>query len=182
MNKTLSIALMGAVLLTSPLAAQAGHKWKHDQGFYDRARVIDVDPIVRTVRVSTPRRECWEEEVRYPVYTRNHKRDGAALVGGIIGGIVGHKVGDGKSGATIAGTLLGASIADSAAKRSHPDQYYEDVSYETRCSVERDYYTEERIEGYRVTYRYQGQTFTTRTDYDPGKFIKIRVKVAPEWD
>lgn len=181
MKKTIAITTFSALLAASPLA-HAGHEWKHEQGFYDRARVIDVEPVVRSVRVSTPRRECWEEEVRRPVYTRNNNRHGAALVGGIIGGIVGHELGEGKGGATIAGTLIGATIGSSAARGNRSQQYYEDVSYETRCTVEREYYTEERVEGYRVTYRYRGRTFTTRMPYDPGKFINLRVNVSPDVD
>ena len=49
----------------------AGRRYR-DRGRaeYDYARVVDVDPIYRHVRVSMPRRECWNEtryeEVRYP--------------------------------------------------------------------------------------------------------------------
>jgi uncharacterized protein YcfJ len=32
---------------------------------YDYATVIDADPIFQTFRVSTPRQECWQEEVTY---------------------------------------------------------------------------------------------------------------------
>ena len=38
---------------------------------------------------------------------------------------------------------------------------------------------EEHIAGYDVTYRYQGRLYHTRTDYDPGRRIRVRVEVTP---
>jgi uncharacterized protein YcfJ len=33
---------------------------------------------------------------------------------------------------------------------------------------------------YDVTYEYAGRTYTTRTDYDPGERIRVRVEVHAE--
>lgn len=182
MNKTIVTGIITGMLVLSGNAL-AGHKYKHgNERFYDKARVLHVEPIVRTIRVSTPRQECYQEEVRHPVYVENRHSDGAAVVGGIIGGIVGHKLGKGRGGATIAGTLIGASLAKNASRHKDHGEYYEDISYEDRCVTRVSYHTEERIDGYIVTYRYKGEKFTTRMPYDPGKFVKVAVNVSPVFD
>jgi len=38
---------------------------------------------------------------------------------------------------------------------------------------------EERIDGYDVVYRYHGRKYATRTPFDPGNKLKIRVDVRP---
>ena len=35
------------------------------------------------------------------------------------------------------------------------------------------------LEGYDVTYRYQGRDLTTRMQYDPGTQVQVRVEVVP---
>jgi uncharacterized protein YcfJ len=150
------------------------------------------------VKVSTPRRECWEEEVRYPVHATGGHADSAGnmIIGGIIGGVIGHQIGRhvhhgrGKHVATLAGTLVGASIGhDAAARRPrvvtgerHGYQRGYGRGYEQVCQTISDYHTEERVEGYRVTYRYHGKTFHTRMDQDPGDRIRVRVGVSPILD
>ena len=39
---------------------------------------------------------------------------------------------------------------------------------------------EDRIEGYRVIYEYNGIRQTTQLPYDPGDRIRVRVDVLPE--
>jgi uncharacterized protein YcfJ len=41
------------------------------------------------------------------------------------------------------------------------------------------YEPRQQVVGYRVDYRYEGQTFTTRTRGYPGRFIRVRVDVDP---
>ncbi len=178
MKKILTTTLISLAIFTSG-SALAGHRYDNDrETFFDQAKVINVDPIYTTVRVSVPQQECYQEEVRTPV---NHRHsDGTAVVGGIIGGVVGHKLGHGKAGATIAGTILGAAVGKQAG-RQH-DSYSEQVSYEDRCTTRVSYRTEERIDGYNVTYRYKGEEFITRMNNHPGKFIRVRVHVSPVVD
>lgn len=178
MNKLYITAITGIMLLTSGMAL-AGHRYDEDRNIYfDRAKVVNVEPIYTTVRVSRPREECYEDEVRTPVY--NNHSNGTAIVGGVIGGLVGNKLGHGKKGATIAGTILGAAIGKNVGHDD--DNYSEHVSYEDRCITRVSYQTEERIDGYNVTYRYKGEIFTTRTDRHPGKHLRVQVRVSPVVD
>ncbi|MGI9302738.1 MAG: glycine zipper 2TM domain-containing protein, partial [Gammaproteobacteria bacterium] len=82
--------------------------------------------------------------------------------------------------ATAAGALIGAAIGHDHAARHRSGGRYEQVGYERRCRVVDDHRTEEHIAGYDVTYRYHGETFSTRLPYDPGRRLKVRVKVTPE--
>lgn len=187
-------ALLSATVLVSLLAvgtqAEASPPWKreryvpahYDRGGYDYAKVVDVDPIRHQVRVETPRRECWDEvrEVRSARYSESHSA-GPMILGGIIGGVVGHQIGSGrgKDVATVAGTLIGASVGHDVAVKN--GRTYSEPREETveRCATRYEEEYEERIEGYRVTYLYEGREYTTRLPYDPGDRIRVRVDVRP---
>ena len=146
------------------------------------ATVVDSTPIYKTVRVTIPRRECWEEEVSYTNrYDDNYQRGGGAIVGGVIGGALGHAVGHRKRNkqvGTLVGVVLGATIGNAyASQRSQDSQPYYGV--EERCEMIEETRTEDRIVGYNVRYRYSNVTYSTRTDTDPGDTIKVRVAVTP---
>lgn len=149
---------------------------------YDYARVISARPIVRYVTVTTPVKECWQD-TQY--YTVNHRAPGAAgstLFGALVGGVIGHQFGSGRGNdaATVAGTLLGAAIANDAAKRNHGGSYQTTHSRPiTRCETQYREHEEKRIDGYNVVYRYNGQKYATRMPHDPGRRIRIRVDIRP---
>ena len=174
--KTIIAMGLAGILTTVSSVALADRDWRYgDDGYYDQARVLRVDPVTTTVRVAVPQQECYQQEVHTPVYS--HRNDGAAVVGGIVGGILGHNFGHGRGGATVAGTIIGAAVGSSMAQGR--DTYYDDVSYVDRCDVHTRYETQQRLEGYDVTYRYKGQVYTTRMNYDPGEFIRVRIAVSP---
>ena len=150
---------------------------------YDYAQVIRSEPIVRYVTVKRPERECWQE-TQYVTVERDVPGSGASrLVGAIIGGVIGHQFGSGRGNdaATIAGTMIGAAVGDQAAR----DKYGADsrvVEYERpveRCETRIVETQEERIDGYNVTYRYNGQKYRTRMPYNPGNRLRIRVDIRP---
>jgi uncharacterized protein YcfJ len=70
------------------------------------------------VTVTTPVRECWEEERTYTTRHYNSGKAGKTLFGAILGGVIGHQFGSGSGNdvATVAGTLIGAGIASNAAR------------------------------------------------------------------
>ena len=114
----MGVAVAGTALADPPAWAKSRHNRGYQDG-YDYAPVTHVEPIVRHVRVETPRRECWDE-TRY-VESRPHISDarvaGPTLLGGIIGGVIGHQFGSGsgRDAATIAGAAIGAGVGyDSA--------------------------------------------------------------------
>jgi len=158
----------------------------------DYARVVEVTPIVRQVRIETPSRECWNEteyrtvrhEESYPESRRSNSAV-PAIAGGILGGVIGRQFGggSGRDAMTAVGVLVGASLASEAARnQAHADSR---VSYEQRpvtverCQTTVAYQVEERIEGYRVTYAYAGREYTTTMASRPGNRIPVRVTVVP---
>lgn len=183
MFRKIAISLVGLGALTVAPWASANHDGAREaSGSYTYAPVVNVEPIVRYVRVETPIRECWDEEEHYE--PRNHRRGtaGATIVGGIIGGVIGRQFGSGKGrdAMTVVGTLVGSAVANERAQRRQGYGYHETRSRTVeRCDVRYETHEEERIDGYRVTYEYNGQTYTTRMDRDPGKEIKVRVSVSP---
>ncbi len=184
-----------ALLLASGLAHAQSRQHAPGGAVYDYAPVIDVRPIVRTVRVEQPRRECWTE-THYE--TLQHVQPGRdprvrtaapTIAGGVIGGVVGNQFGGGRGrdAMTLFGTLVGAAVA---AEHAHNRQPYHGgtptrtftetrpVNVE-RCSVSTEIREEERLEGYDVTYLYAGREFRTRTATPPGDQLRVHVDVRP---
>jgi len=192
--KAVTAAVMSGLLLAGATVAQAdpyGHgrdRGRYAAPQYEYARVVDVDPIVRQVRISTPRRECYTETRYETVEHRPAARGsaGAMILGGVIGAALGNQIGsgDGRRAATVAGAVIGTAVGhDVGDKRSagySNSGYVEERPYEVeRCDTRVSQEYEERVDGYRVTYEYNGRTFTTQLPYDPGDRIRVRVDVAP---
>jgi uncharacterized protein YcfJ len=182
MNKlTIRTALATAVcgLLISAPSAYAYHD---DDAVWAYAKVVSSQPIYREVRVRGPREVCEEVPVVERTTYRGGPDPGAVLVGAVIGGVIGHQFGGGhgRDAATAAGAFIGANHAASQTYRD--GRVVEREVYETRCERVHEARYEERIEGYDVTYRYQGHLYHTRTHYPPGRRIRVRVDVTPDWD
>lgn len=47
------------------------------------------------------------------------------------------------------------------------------------CRMVTEYRRERHVDGYRVTYRYHGHIFTTRTEKHPGRRIPVKLKIRP---
>jgi len=171
MKRIMTVLTFGISALAFSGAAISGH------GFIGKAKVIEAEPLYETVDVANPVTECWTERV-----TRHDRRHGsytAPLAGGIVGGVVGNQFGRGrgKTALTVAGALLGASIGhdhNTSRYRQRPS-----VGHVKRCETVDRYEQEQQLVGYRVKYRYEGQTYYTETTEYPGKFIPVRVKVSP---
>jgi uncharacterized protein YcfJ len=175
-----AVSVLGAVAATlatgSAFADGHGHAYGHGPD-YVYARVVDVDPVVRYVTVDRPEQRCWNEAVSRPVASGSVAAQTAA--GGIIGATIGHILGHGDSGAlTVAGGAAGAVIA-------HENAIRNGAGYETRtgvvqrCEMVSHPFTEQQIDGYRVTYVLDGRHYTTHTDYRPGDRIQVAVNARP---
>ncbi|MEO5702764.1 MAG: glycine zipper 2TM domain-containing protein [Gammaproteobacteria bacterium] len=142
---------------------------RYTRGRYDYAQVIDSHRIYDTVRRNSPQRECYDEPVRYRGGNDSYT---GIITGGILGGVLGNQVGGGRGNdiATIAGAVLGGSVGRDVTRNNHG---YQD--YRQRCETVDHAYEERRPAGYHVTYRYKGRIYETRTDYRPGKRIRIEV-------
>ncbi len=168
--------------LTLNTAWADNHK-RHGKSRVDYARVVSVEPITETLTHRVPEETCWTEKVRYqePGYRSNSYTP--ALIGGILGAAVGNSLGKKhhKTNRTIKAVALGAlgaSIGHDMSRRSRSANHVE-YRDEQRCEVSYQTSYEERVVGYDVGYRYRGETYYTKMDYDPGKKIRVRVNVRP---
>ncbi len=188
----LSAALLAA-LISAGASASPGYgrdgegRYEHDQ-YSDYAKVLKVTPIYRNVQVAVPQRQCWDEQVvhnepgrgygGYQSYTPH-------IIGGVAGGVIGNRFGKGTGNTlmTVAGALLGGSIGrdHSDRQRRYANPGYSYTTTETRCQTTNSYRSEERADGYRVKYRYNGRTYTTRMNRAPGDKIRVEVQVVPTY-
>jgi uncharacterized protein YcfJ len=153
------------------------HRYKDNHGYnqkHVKARVVDVDPIYHRVKVRTPHQECWDEPRRY----RNSHSQTSTIAGAIIGGVIGNQFGSGSGNTamTVAGTLLGGSIGRDIRDN---DRHYS--GYQEQCRVTHDTHYERQLKGYDVTYKYNGQRYTTFMRERPGKYIPVQVTVKPSY-
>jgi uncharacterized protein YcfJ len=178
---TIAIALL---LFAAAAAAGDGKRApkRHDydvrEDLFEYASVLDVQPILREVRVSKPVRECWDE----PVYQtrQQHGSAGGMLAGGLIGGIIGSQFGSGRGNkvATAMGTLIGAQIGQQAAN-GHGQSEQTLAGYEEHCRTRHEVNYEQVVDGYDVTYEYRGREYQIVMPYDPGRHIKMRIQFTP---
>jgi uncharacterized protein YcfJ len=153
---------------------------RYGGGEYDYAKVVDVQPLSRRVRVTTPVRECWDE-TRYDDREYRNRTSGGTLLGAVIGAAIGNQIGhgDGRRAATAGGAVIGAAIGRNQAERRAaqlpPGREYTVQRCETRYRED----VQERIDGYRVTYIYNGRRQVTELPYRPGDRIRVRVDVSP---
>lgn len=161
----------GAMWMSSPALAQTQYVY---------ADVLESRPIYQSVTVSAPREECWQEQVK----VRDSHRSGSrtpALLSAIVGGAIGNAVGNNSSSrkvGTVVGAVLGHSVGRDivAANNRHEPARYQTVQH---CEVVDEFYDEERLMGYQVRYRYNGEDFSVRMNDDPGQRIRLRVQVEP---
>jgi uncharacterized protein YcfJ len=132
---------------------------------YAFAEVLSADPVYRIVP-GQPREECYEERVRADT-------SAGTVLGAVVGGALGNQVGrgDGRRAATIAGAVVGGAVGNNIAQGGGQVQ--------TRCRIVESEPERREVVGYDVQYRYQGEIFVSRLDYDPGSRLRVRIAVTP---
>lgn len=161
---------------------------------YDYAKVVNVNPVLETYQVNNPVEKCWDERVpvRKSHYSkRRYDSKTPEIFGALIGAAVGNRLGKKGGGkardvATVAGAVLGGSVArdvkhKNRARRDHYNDRYERTRYRTvkQCELRDSYTTKEQVVGYDVAYKYRGNVFYTQMDQHPGNKIKVKITVDP---
>ena len=160
MNKWITTGLI--IMSTSSLA------------FTDNAQVLNVEEVLKTQIYQTPYEECWSEDV--PVYSQA-KDDSYTdeIFGGILGGVIGNQLGGGRGNKamTVAGTLLGASIANdnNSSSGSRVVSYKQTQHCETRYKQVR----KESVDYYVVKAKYNDREFTFKSNTLPGATVEVNV-------
>lgn len=183
----LKVALFIAAIMTAVSASAQDRRYdapppppppgsSADNIKYAWADVLRVDPVYDRVQTGA-REECADVPVERHVDGGNNNAAGT-VIGAIVGGVLGNTVGkgDGRKAATVAGAVVGGAVGHGVA--SQDDGYY--AAPERHCRMVQDDAVEERrIVGYDVQYRYRGDVYVSRLDYDPGERMRVRVSVAP---
>jgi uncharacterized protein YcfJ len=173
--KAITVAALAAGSATAAHAATTSYVY---------ARVVDVEPIVRHVTVQRPRQECWEEVVyQRESAARPGSVAGQTLAGGIVGAAIGRQFGGGstRDALTVMGAIAGSAVANDRAHRRAAAQGPGTVRAVPvqHCQTVSERFVEERVEGYWVTYQYQGQRYRMRTSQPPGDRVRLQVSVQP---
>ncbi len=144
--------------------------------FLDYATVTSVEKVYKQYIVEKPVQECYIKE------TLQNSGDGSAtneIVGAILGGAIGNKLGegDGKDVMTLAGIVLGASLAhDEEVANSSGSQVV--VSQEV-CETKVETSFERRLSHYLVHIIYDGNELTYTTKKRPFEdVIKVMITVT----
>jgi len=143
--------------------------------FTDYATLISVEKVYKQYKVEEPFQECYIKE------TLQNQGDGSAtneIMGAILGGAIGNQFGEGegKDVMTLAGIVLGASMANDAEKANSTGQVV--VSQEV-CETKVKTSFVKRLSHYLVHIDYEGRdlTFTSKKrPYDD--VIKVKVTVS----
>jgi len=143
--------------------------------FTDYATVTSVEKVYKQYMTEEPYQECYIKE------TLQNQGDGSAtneIMGAILGGAIGNQLGDGdgKEVMTLAGIVLGASMANDAEKANSTGQVV--VSQEV-CETKVKKSIEKRLSHYLVHIDYEGRdlSFTSKKrPYDD--VIKVKVTVG----
>ena len=177
---------MIAACVIGSLLAMGASASEDSTSYYHYAPVTEVEPIISTKKVVTANVSCRTERPRRDrVYHEPYRESSfvPALIGGLLGGIVGKQFGDGRgrTAFTVAGALAGARIASHVHRAGNRAQRRADrhiSRYEQRTDCN-EYAEAEILDGYRVTYLYQGQEYSLFMDERPGAKIPIAVNVTP---
>ncbi len=168
----------GSVIAASLMVVSGAALADYNGATIDEATVLSANPVYRTVRINDPVEQCWDEPVQVPAQS-GYRSYTPTILGSIVGAAVGNEFGSGrgKDLATVAGAVLGGSVGRDVQARNQSRNSR--VVYEQRCETVNNYRTEERLDGYDVTYRYNGQVYNTYTQHDPGPTLRVSVSVVP---
>ena len=167
---SMKIIIKSLVLISLFLASQmviAG-------SYTDYATVNSIEKVYKQYRTEEPYQECYIQE------TLQNAGDGSAtneIIGAILGGAIGNKLGegDGKEVMTLAGIVLGASMANDAENANSTGQVV--VSQEV-CETKVKKSIERRLSHYLVHINYEGRDLAFATKNRPyDDIIKVKVTV-----
>jgi len=173
-----------------------------DSGHYDYARVLRVVPVIGEPG-GYPAQDgyrdptCNSRDYAGGYYGGGYRDAGygaprgseggramASVLGSVIGAVIGSQVGGGS--ARYATAAIGSSVGAVAGRQVYENAQRERDARVTVCGPYPERVGDSRPYAgrasnlYDVTYEYGGRTYTTRTNYDPGDRIRVRVEVHAE--
>ncbi|MCJ8169018.1 glycine zipper 2TM domain-containing protein [Atopomonas sediminilitoris] len=142
------------------------------------AEVLAVEPVKETSK--TPRQVCENVVVTRQAPVKDEHKIAGTAVGAVVGGLLGNQVGggSGKKIATVAGAVAGGYAGNKV--QGNMQQNDTQTTTEQRCHSVTD--TSEKVVGYNVKYRYDGEEKTTYMSQRPSsdKLPVVDGKVVPQ--
>lgn len=123
--------------------------------------------------------------------TTNAGANVATVIGGLLGAAVGSQVGGGSARyataaiGSMVGGMAGRQVYESSQRTRYPRTGVVEVCDPVQTgNYNGGYYdggyASNTVTAYDVTYQYGGRSYITRTNYNPGNRIRVRVAVSPE--
>lgn len=134
------------------------------------AEVLAVKEVLQTV--STPQVRCENVAVHRQAPVKDEHRIAGTVIGGVAGGLLGSQVGggNGKKVATVAGAVAGGYAGNRVQKNLQESDVV--TTTEQRCRTVQ--LKSQRLMGYDVTYRLNGQEGRARTSTPPGATLPVK--------
>lgn len=172
--------LILSTLLITVAAAPSSWAKKSTREAAIWAKVTHVQPITQMIEQYIPQKHCWNEPIRYKQPKAHRQNNSGAIIGTIVGGAIGNNISrHGRSG-TIIGAVIGASVGHNLTKqnnpRPRPNSFHRN---QRRCQMTERVSYQEKVIGYDVSYRYQGNEYQTQMDHHPGRKIRVKMSVQP---
>ncbi len=160
-------ALLAVVVAVPALAS--------DQ-YTETARVLSSTPQME--RVNVPRQECRTEYQQQSYNNGGNNSMAGAIIGGIAGGLLGNTVGrgNGRVAAAAVGAGVGAIAGNSIANNQRGYGGTRSVPVQTCYQVDN---WQSVTTGYLVNYEYNGRSYSTVTNEQPGRYIDLNVAIEP---
>lgn len=127
------------------------------------AQVLAVEPVKETSK--SPRQVCEQVSVTRQAPVKDQHQIAGTAVGAVVGGLLGNQVGggNGKKIATVAGAVAGGYAGNKVQENMQQSDMV--TTTEQRCHTVTD--TSEKVVGYNVKYRYDGEVKTTYMTQKP---------------
>ncbi|MBD8899123.1 glycine zipper 2TM domain-containing protein [Rhodanobacter sp. DHG33] len=154
-----------------PSGAQPGAP-QDDSAHFGWADVLRVDPVY--VQVAAPRQVCQDQTV---VVQHPGNTTAGSILGAVVGGVLGNTVGRG--GGRVLTTAVGAVAGSAVGGQVAANSGSQTAQTVTNCSMVNTGASQQQIAGYDVEYRYRGEIYESRLNYDPGERLRVRVSVTP---
>jgi len=175
---------IAALLLSSCLLAQAqdarpvAQPPPAEATHYGWADVLRVDPVYDDSGpppATPPREECYDEQTAVEPPQPDNRTAGTVL-GAIVGGVIGNQFGkgNGRAATTAAGAAAGAVVGNNA---SAPGERA--FATERHCRIVEAAGGGRHIVAYDIEYRYRGELYSARMNFDPGDRLRVRISVTP---
>ena len=150
------------------------------QNQYFVSEAVVLNSSVRYIRVTENRPI---EECRDVAVVRNRSRrsnsDTPEILGALLGGAIGKELDDSNTSVGL-GALLGASIGSDIEKRNRNRN--SETVIERQCTMIERAVQVEKIDGYNVTFEFNGKVLNGVVPRDPGpngSRIRVRIGVTP---